>query len=135
MTLSAICCPTDYMQSRKEISPLIQLAKLCASKKAKAFGDPAAGPFPQLASAVLVLHGTVTAPEHTPKNALDGSFCSQKLLGHCDTTVWVGGALGGDLIQAPLQARLIQERSSCSGERWKSPRMQIPQPLDQRGQI
>lgn len=58
MTLSAICCPADYMQSKKEISPLIQLPKLCANKNAKVFGDPTAGPFPQLASAVLVLHIT-----------------------------------------------------------------------------
>lgn len=64
MTLSAIRCPADYMQSKKEISPLIQLPKLCANKKAKAFGDPTAGPFPQLASAVLVLHVT----EQTPRN-------------------------------------------------------------------
>lgn len=63
---------------------------------------------------------------------MDGSFCSQKLLAQCDTTLWVGGALGGDLIQAPLQTRLIQERSGCSGKRWKCPRMQIPQPLDWR---
>lgn len=119
MTLSAIFCPADYMQSRKEISHLIQLPKLCANKKAKAFGDPTAGAFPQLAPAVLVLHVTVTAPEQTPRNCSGQQFLFQKLLAQCDTTlVWVGGALGGDLSQAPLQARLIQERSGCSGERW-----------------
>lgn len=68
MTLSAICCPADCMQSKKEISPLIQHPKLCADKKAKAFGDPATAPFPQLASAVLVLSpGYRNSPRAEPK--------------------------------------------------------------------
>lgn len=132
MTLSAICCPADYMQSRKEICHLIQLPKLCANKKAKAFGDPAAGPFPQLASALLVLHVTATAPEQTPRNCNGQQFLFPEITRSVwhNSLGWRGPRRWPHPSPTPSKA-YSGEIQLLRGE-VDGPRMQIPKPQHQR---
>lgn len=131
MTLSAICCPADCTQSRKEISHLIQVTKLCANRKAKAFGDPPLGAFPELAPAVLVLHITVTA-QSRPR------ICSgqQFLFPEMTCSVWHNG-LGwrgprGWPHPSPTPSKAYSGEILLLRGEVDGPKMQIPQPWDQR---
>lgn len=58
------------------------------------------------------------SPEQSPRSCRGQQVLFPEMIrsvGH-NSLGWRGS--WGDLIQAPLQARLIQERSGCSGETW-----------------